>query len=290
MTPVRFAKMSGAGNDFILLDARNGHATVPEPDRIRRWCTRRYAVGADGLILLVSAEDGRLGMRYFNADGSEAAMCGNGGRCLARFAVLLGAAPEGEVLHLDAGGRSYRARVEGGRVRMSWPEPTGLRRDVALDLPGGARRTDVIDTGVPHAVFFTDDVEGEDVVGLGRAVRHHPAFAPEGVNVNFLQIDDPRHARIRTYERGVEDETLACGTGTVAAAILARRRGAVATSLAVTTRSGEVLEVVCEDSAEGTVRIEQRGSARLVYWGEMSAEAEQFVPPGDRAEATRERR
>jgi diaminopimelate epimerase len=276
MTPVRFAKMSGAANDFVVLDNRTGEWDRISPDFIRKLCTRRFSIGADGLLLLGTSPDAVFSMRYFNADGSEASMCGNGGRCLARFAVLLGLAPEGREMIFTAPSGRYRAVVTGAQVRLELPPPTGLEKGVHLQLKSGERECDVLNTGVPHAVFFTSDADHEDVEARGREVRYHPRFQPAGTNVNFAQRLDSHRLRVRTYERGVEGETLACGTGSAAAALAAAGRGLVSSPVAVETRSGSVLEMSFVSMPGGFERLEQTGEARLVYWGEWSAEAAAF--------------
>lgn len=272
MTPIRFAKMAGAANDFIVIDNRDGRLDGIGRDFIGRVCRRRFSVGADGLLLLSPAGDADFVMRYFNADGSEAAMCGNGGRCIARFAVLLGMVPEDrELTFVNTSGR-YRAVVGGSRVRLSMPAPSGMELGITLPLRAGERQADFIHTGVPHAVFFTDRLEAEDVENTGREVRRHPRFQPDGTNVNFCRVIDEHQIQIRTYERGVEGETLACGTGSAAAALLAAKRGWVRSPVAVKTRGGTLdMEFIPQGEGFGDVR--QSGDARLIYWGELSEEA-----------------
>lgn len=278
--PLHFAKMTAAGNDFIVIDNRQGQVGEPDPQWVRKLCSRRLSVGADGLMLLgkPGAPGADFAMRYFNADGSEAAMCGNGGRCLARFAVQVGVGAEGQTLRFTAPSGAYTAEVLAGQVRLSLPAPTALAAGRRLDLAAGPREADVINTGVPHAVFFTQKVEAEDVVGVGREVRWHQAFAPEGTNVNFCQVLGLHRLSLRTYERGVEDETLACGTGVAAAALLAAARGWVQAPVSVLTRSGLELEMNFTVRSGGFEDITQRGEARLVYWAEASDEAVAFTP------------
>jgi diaminopimelate epimerase len=280
MGGIRFAKMACAGNDFILIDQRSGGSNAPSPDWIGRVCRAHFSVGADGLLLLGPLREGRYGMRYFNADGSEAGMCGNGARCLARFAVLVGAVQEGEEVSFQNSAGVYRAVVHGTRVRLHMPPPTGLEANLALKLKDGERSADFVHTGVPHVVFFTERLDAEPVVTLGREVRHHARFAPAGTNVNFCQVVDPHRLRVRTYERGVEDETLACGTGSAAAALSAAGRGWVSSPVAVVTKSGEALDLEFVHQAGVFTGLVQSGDARLIYWGELSEEATggQFPP------------
>lgn len=276
MSTVRFAKMACAGNDFVLLDRRGAGPGAPTQDWIARVCRGHFSVGADGLLLLGPPQEGVHSMRYFNADGSEAGMCGNGARCLARFTVLVGAARDGDTVAFRNPAGLYRAEVQGVRVRLHMPPPTGLEAGVVLPLKDGERTADIVDTGVPHAVFFTDRLDDEPVVELGREVRHHARFAPAGTNVNFCQVVDPHQVRVRTYERGVEDETLGCGTGSAAAALTAARRGWVRSPVSVLTRSGESLDLEFKDQGGAFTDLVQSGRARLIYWGELTEEATQY--------------
>ncbi|MCK5243024.1 diaminopimelate epimerase [bacterium] len=278
MTSYRFAKMSGAGNDFIVIDNRGNTLPDINVQKIQKLCARRLSVGADGLLILSAAPDADFRMRYYNADGSEAAMCGNGGRCISRFAVLVGAGKEGQVLTFMALSGKYTAKVHGEQVKLSIIPPAGYRQDISLALSGGERQVDFIDTGVPHAVFFSDKVETEPVVKLGREVRQHPQFQPQGTNVNFCQVVDQHHLVVRTYERGVEDETLACGTGAAAAALLAAKRGLVQSPVKVKTHSQVELTMEFRLEGDGFADIFQQGEARLIYWGESSEEATAFLP------------
>jgi diaminopimelate epimerase len=276
MDAVRFAKMSGAANDFVVIDNRHGMLSEVTLEWIQKICTPRFSVGADGVMLLGSSQDADFTMRYFNADGSEAAMCGNGGRCIARFAVLVGAGQEGRELSFTAPSGRYRALVQGDQVRLGLRTPEGLKLHVRVQTAQGERECDVLDTGVPHAVFYSDELEREDVFGVGREVRHHAQFQPAGTNVNFIQVVNPHELVIRTYERGVEGETWACGTGSAAAALCAAKRGLVQSPVKVITRSGMPLNVEFEMTADGFLNVFQTGEARLVFWGELSEEAVRF--------------
>jgi diaminopimelate epimerase len=251
---VPFAKMVGTGNDFLIVDARRRLA----PSLARRWaplaraaCHRQYGLGADGLLVIESSKTAAARMRIFNSDGSEAEMCGNGARCAAWFVARGGRAGGRRVatrrttLQTQAGLLS--AAVTGDRVRIQLTNPTDLRRDVTVSVDGRTIRLGVVNTGVPHAVVPVPAVDAVDVPALGRQVRFHPTFAPRGTNVNFIQAQGPGRLRIRTYERGVEGETLACGTGVTAAAVIHAlsqpRNGGGPRRVQVTTRSGETLTV-----------------------------------------------
>jgi diaminopimelate epimerase len=279
---MRFAKLTGAGNDFIVLDNRQNEYSGLTPERIRKLCLRRFSIGADGLMLLSPARQARdvFFMEYFNADGSAAAMCGNGGRCIARFAVLLGLAKENETIVFSAASGEYSALVQGSQVKLKLRDPQDLKLDLKLDNLGKLNTVDFINTGVPHAVVFCQQVDEEDVVTLGRQVRKHTIFAPAGTNVNFCQIIDKHTLRLRTYERGVEEETLACGTGAAAAALLAAGRKLAESPIKIETRGGEILEMSFTRTQQGFADVWQTGPVRLVYWGEALEEATAFRLPG----------
>ncbi len=266
-----FFKMSGAGNDFIVADNRNG--LIPEDGR-RKWieqlCQRAVSVGADGVLLVEPPEhEGNFRMRYYNSDGGEAESCGNGARCIARFAHAIGAAPSEMTFETQAG--LYQARVfDDNEVEIGMTDPISLRRSVELEIANAPEITvDYLNTGVPHAVAWLDNVEPVDVAGLGRAIRFHPAFQPAGTNANFVQVLGPNSLRIRTYERGVEGETLACGTGCVAAAALGAITGRVHSPVSVHTRGGVVLTIQFDHDGEAITNVRLRGEARIVYKAEL---------------------
>ncbi len=239
---IPFTKMSGSGNDFILIDHRDHFLEEDRlKDFIRKVCQRRISVGADGLILIERSQKADFKWRFYNADGSEAEMCGNGGRCVARFAHLKGIA--GPSLSFETLAGTISAQVNGQRVKLQLTKPHGLKLDQKIPVEGEERIVSVINTGVPHAVLFVEDLEGTDVVRMGRAIRRHANFTPAGTNANFVRLEGPSRLSIRTYERGVEDETLACGTGVVAAALVAAFKGFVKSPVSVRTRGGEILTV-----------------------------------------------
>ncbi len=248
MRKLPFTKMNGAGNDFVVLDNRAGQIVLDAP-AIARLCDRQRGVGADGLLMvelaaIEPAADFR--MRYYNADGGEAEMCGNGARCFARFAArLTGTFPESLAFQTQAG--VIRARLDGERVRLDMSLPTGGTDLGSLTLEGKAAFPSAyfLNTGVPHVVVPVEDVETVDVHSLGRSIRYHDRFAPRGTNANFIQVVSPTEIILRTYERGVEGETLACGTGATASALVQAELNAVAGtgSIAVRVRSGDTLQI-----------------------------------------------
>ena len=269
---VHFSKMSGAGNDFVVID--NRERVVPEPATVfaARVCARQAAIGADGLLLLEKSERKDFRMRYFNTDGSEAEMCGNGGRCIARFAALVGVA--GRAMEFENLAGDFRAAlIEGQRVRLEMTQPHALRLGVEVETSRGRQRVDCLDTGVPHILVPWSDLEGAPVRELGRELRYHPAFAPKGTNVNFVRASGPHDIEVRTYERGVEDETLACGTGSVASAILMALRGEVGPPVRVKVRSGSTLVVPFRLEGQEARDVALEGEAVVLFEGELNLEA-----------------
>ncbi|MBI4352551.1 MAG: diaminopimelate epimerase [Candidatus Omnitrophica bacterium] len=241
MRELSFTKMAGAGNDFILLDNRRNRLKGDFSDLARRLCRRKESVGADGLLLLEKSKEADVRMRIWNPDGSEADMCGNGVRCLAKFAVENRLA--GPRLSIETPAGIIRARVLDSRVKVKMLNPKDLRLNI--DLPAGRKkvRLHFIHTGVPHAVLFYPSLHDCDVAGLGRAIRRHPYFGPRGTNVNFVSLRVGNGIDIRTYERGVEGETLSCGTGSTAGALILAALKGFRPPVSVHTRSGEILKI-----------------------------------------------
>jgi diaminopimelate epimerase len=252
MSEFEFTKMHGAGNDFIMIDDMDA-VFNDAPGLIRALCASHRGIGADGLILLRPFEgQADFAMRYFNSDGSEADMCGNGARCAARFAADRGIA--GGRMTFETGAGPVTAHIEGDLVRI-WLEPVyGVRLGISLE--GGITACFAV-SGVPHAAVFAEDAGSwaEDrFLNMSRAVRYDPAFQPAGTNVNLVTVESPRRLRYRTYERGVEAETLACGTGALAVSVIAAHVGLVEAPVSCETSGGDVLETsfeVIEGGAEG---------------------------------------
>ncbi|MFC1452827.1 diaminopimelate epimerase [Verrucomicrobiota bacterium] len=264
---VAFWKMHGAGNDFILVDDRAGTFPCDDREWLARTCARRTGVGCEGVILIRSSDSADFRMRFFNPDGSEVEMCGNGVRCVARLAHELGIAPQSMRIETAAG--EVSADVAGERVSVGLTPPGDWRMDSALSAQGRQWRYSFVNTGVPHAVIEIGDLDACDVHGLGRALRHHPDFAPAGTNADFVQVVDPQAIRIRTYERGVEAETLACGTGIVAGALVAARLGRVRPPVSVTPASGDRLTVEFSPTADGAEDVVLEGPAVHVFKGSL---------------------
>jgi diaminopimelate epimerase len=286
--PVSFSKMAGGGNDFVVIDNRT--AKIGDASELtRRICTRALSVGADGLILVESSARATFKMRYYNADGSLAAFCANGTRCAARFAFLNVIAGKKMTIETDSGIVGGEMG-EGGLVTLSLPAPHAFRRERPLQIRDLTVRGSSVVVGVPHyVVFLRDDLWSQDIVPLGRAIRTHPDLQPDGgANANFVVVRDPHAIEVRTYERGVEGETLSCGSGVVASAVTSALFGKVKSPVAVLTRSGITLEVsfALRDGYVEEVRL--RGDARLIYRATITPETlEGFDPEFVREPASR---
>lgn len=272
MNPIPFFKMSGSGNDFIIIDNRQG--VVDEAvltDLIKGACRRKMSVGADGLIMVEDSQTVDFKWRFFNSDGSVAEMCGNGARCAARYAFLNEIA--GPELAFETLAGIVHAQVGAKRVKIKMTEPSDLQTDLVLDLQAGPLQVSSINTGVPHVVVPVVDIDQAPVEAVGREIRYHERFAPAGTNVNFVGPQKGGTMAIRTYERGVEGETLACGTGSVAAAIVAAHTSGLLSPVDLLTRSGEMLTIYFDGTSEGYANVQLEGDARVIYQGELWEEA-----------------
>jgi diaminopimelate epimerase len=269
MQNLHFQKMNGAGNDFIMLDNRKDHLLLSGSE-IARLCHRHRGIGADGLILVEQSTDKKgLRMRYYNADGAEAEMCGNGARCFARYAERLVPSTDQKICFETAVGPiSASLATDEISLRMSQPDP--FTEGVELAVAGQTLTVYSINTGVPHAVALVDDLKATDVGQLGAALRHHPHFQPRGTNVNFAQELGPQKLAIRTYERGVEGETLACGTGVVACALTWAAVTGAASPIRVLVQGGDTLKVAFASTAEGFREVILTGPADFVFEGEIT--------------------
>ncbi len=273
--PLQFEKMSGAGNDFIIVDHRQ--KSIPreyQAEFARKVCRRMFSVGADGLILLEEAEDADFRWQFYNSDGSEAEMCGNGARCVARFAYEHGIAGEKMSFQTLAGLIAAEIVPATSEVRVAMTEPFDYRPDLAITLGDVVREVFFVNTGVPHAVIFMSE-ETVPVATWGRKVRFHELFGSEGTNVNFVWIQEDGSLRVRTYERGVEEETMACGTGVVASAIAAAMKKQRQAPLMVHTSGGDMLTVSFDYDQESAkvTNVYQQGVARRVFAGQLTVEA-----------------
>ncbi len=271
--PIPFTKMSGAGNDFILIDHRTPFLPSVEAmqDFARAVCEHKFSVGADGLILIENAAGADFRWQFINADGSIAEMCGNGARCAARFAHAKGIAPARMRFQTMAGIIEAEVVGEGVRLKMTPPHRPRLNETITLD--GQPRTVHSLNTGVPHAVLFMEDNTAAPVLEWGRAIRFHEHFQPAGTNVNFVQHLDGNRLSVRTYERGVEGETMACGTGAVASAIIAGILGQVAPPVAVTTSGREELIIHYRLAGGAVDEVFLEGPANFIYEGRLHPEA-----------------
>ncbi len=265
-----FWKMNGAGNDFIMLDNRDLALRLSK-EQIARLCDRHRGIGADGMLLVEPAADGGdFKMRYYNADGGEAEMCGNGARCFGRFVnALHGEALKSVSFETLAG--LISAEFEGGQVRINMSEPHGLKLGQSLAVAGETLAVHSVNTGVPHAVVFVDDLESVDVLRLGAGLRYHEAFAPKGTNANFAKVLSPGSIAIRTYERGVEGETLACGTGMVACGLIHHELTGSASPVSVKVKGGDTLSIGFTETVPHQFRnVTLFGPADFVFEGEAN--------------------
>tara|TARA_B100001123_G_C15162849_1_gene968158 strand:+ start:295 stop:1107 length:813 start_codon:yes stop_codon:yes gene_type:complete len=265
---IQFTKMSGSGNDFIIIDNR---APVMEDtkkvDFVKRVCDRKLTIGADGVIFVENSDKADIKWDFYNEDGSSAEMCGNGGRCVARYAVEKNIAPAELTLETLAG--IIGAKVNGAMVKVKLTPPESLQQDIAVDLNGTQYQVDSLNTGVPHAIVYSDDVETVNVKEAGHGIRFHEAFAPAGTNVDFVQKVGDQALKVRTYERGVEDETLACGTGVVASALLSSYKNLVQPPVAVETRGGELLKVDFQSNNGPVSEVYLEGFTRIAFEGTL---------------------
>ncbi len=264
MPKVHFTKMNGAGNDFVLLDNRAGNLQLTG-SQISRLCDRHRGIGADGVLVLEPAANGAdFRMRYYNADGGEAEMCGNGARCLARFTSEIAGPLEQLSFETPAGLIAAALGRDGVTLQMS--EPHDLRLNLDVSALQQKIRCHYIDSGVPHVVIPVESIAKVNVREIGSAVRHHAVFAPRGANVNFIERRGSGIA-IRTYERGVEDETLACGTGVVASALIFAATEGAGSPVRVLVKGGDELQVGFARDGERFTDVTLAGPADFVFEG-----------------------
>ena len=265
---LEFTKMNGAGNDFVLIDNRSQKIRLTR-DQIVRICDRHRGVGADGLALLVPCASGKAdwAWHFYNNDGSHAAMCGNGARCFARFVEKATGSTRDFTFETGAG--IISASFHGERVTVSLTQPHELKLEQKINLSSGTQAIHSLNTGVPHAVLFVPDADQAMVLELGREIRFHPHFAPKGTNVNFVQRLGAGSIRVRTYERGVEGETLACGTGVTAAALISAKLHQFSSSVKVQVQGGDLLEVSFKQADGEFTDVKLTGPADFVFEGWM---------------------
>lgn len=274
---IQFTKMTAAGNDFILLDNRVGQYSLEWGSFARTVCDRRYGIGADGLLVLEHSTKTDFKMLYFNADGSSGGMCGNGGRCAAAFVMSSLRITSVKFESLD---HHYMADQSDSKVKLKMKDPTLIRLNSKLTLLDLQLSYHFVDTGAPHVVIFHDELPislqtslaNEGIDSLGRAIRFHSQFTPAGTNVNIVREGMNGSVEMRTYERGVEAETLACGTGAVACSIVSVLIRGKKSPIEVKARSGEILRIYFQRDGEKIVNIYLEGSAHTVFTGEITYE------------------
>jgi diaminopimelate epimerase len=276
MQRIHFYKMTGTGNDFILIDNRKRLIDADHcEDFVRQVCRNKLSVGADGLILIENDSEVDFRWRFFNADASEAEMCGNGARCAARFAYLTGIVDKPRMAFRTLAG-IIKAELLDVKVKVQMIPPHSLLLDVKTEAAGRSFDLDFINTGVPHAVWFAAgerELASADVLRWGHDLRFHERFQPAGTNVDFVHVSDPNHITVRTYERGVEGETLACGTGAIASALISAARERVISPVEVMTRSGETLTIYFQLSRNP----KRAGDVEFIEFKEVCLEGEARV-------------
>ncbi len=265
---LNFTKMNGAGNDFVVVDNRSKSIRLT-PEQIVRICDRHRGVGADGLMLWIPSVSGKADWAwdFYNSDGSMGEMCGNGARCFARFVQKHTGTKEGFTFETGAG--IIRADFKGERVTVNLTSPQDLRLNEQVPLRDGAQTIHSLNTGVPHAVLFVADADQAMVMQHGPEIRRHAHYAPRGTNVNFVQLLGPGKIRVRTYERGVEGETLACGTGVSAAAMITARLHKLGSPVKVQVQGGDELEVSFEEKDGRFSNVKLTGPADFAFEGKI---------------------
>ncbi len=264
-----FTKAVASGNDFIIIDNKAGELDSRQLDYseiARDICSRRHSIGADGLLVLEATEKANYRMRIINPDGSEVTMCGNGIRCSSLYASESG---WGDTLSVETGAGILNTEVKENNVKIKMSDPTDLKLDINLGIGSNLMKVHYINTGVPHVVHIVEDLDNYPVTDIGRQIREHPLFEPEGTNANFVADVEGNKASLRTYERGVEDETLACGTGTTASAIILGLLDFVTSPVKIKTRGGEELTVYFTRSGRKVTDVYLEGAASLIYEGKI---------------------
>lgn len=266
-----FYKMTGAGNDFVMIDNRDlSLSDILTKDTIASICDRHFGVGADGLIVVEPAQgDADVRMRYYNSDGGEAEMCGNGARCFTAFVDFL-MDEDISVMYFETKAGIVMGSVnddDSVTVQLTMPKDLSLNMLDSTDLI--AAPIHFLNTGVPHAVTFLPSVEDIDIVKLGANLRYHEAFTPAGSNANFVSIISPQHLKLRTYERGVEGETMACGTGVTATALIHALLTNASSPIDVTVKGGDILSIGFKRKGNDFVDVTLTGPALMVYRGDV---------------------
>lgn len=279
--PIRFWKMSGAGNDFIVLNPREAEPPQALDEFVRLVCARRVSVGADGVVLVSPSANpqAHVRVRFFNPDGGEFDTCGNGARCAARFAFEAGLAPAD--MTMETGDGLLPATVRGERVRIAFADPRRIDLHMPVTVDGRRHVGHRVEFGVPHFVIPVERLPEGSIEAAARKIRYASELSPAGANVNYVELGSPNTVAIRTYERGVEGETLACGSGCVSAAVALAAEGRVTSPVRALTKSGSVLEVSFQREGDRFFAIRLEGEARIVYRAELGPDATTWLegPP-----------
>ncbi|MDR0890598.1 MAG: diaminopimelate epimerase [Endomicrobium sp.] len=266
---IKFIKITAAGNDFILIDNRSKMISSTEYNSIaKKLCNRKYCIGADGLILLEKSNVAEFKMKYFNSDGSYAAMCGNGARAIAYFAYTERISCNKCITFETDAGLIQAEILLNNQVKISIYDPCDIKTNIELTIEDKLLSVDYINTGVPHVIIFIEKIQDINVKKYGKLIRYHDKFKPiGGTNVNFVEIINTNSIFVRTYERGVEDETLACGTGITASGIMTVMRGFTKSPVNVTSQGGDRLIVSCNFLKEKPTNVILEGPALITFKG-----------------------
>lgn len=262
MKLIDFTKMSASGNDFVIVKDRLRSKILHPQILAKKICHRKYGVGADGLLLLGKSKLADIKMRIFNPDGSEAQMCGNGARCTALYLAKRN-------VNIETKAGIIISKINGNKVKIRLTNPKDIKLDIPIKFGSRNLKVNFINTGVPHIVIFVEGLDKIDAVDIGRFLRFHKKFAPKGTNVNFIEVLGKNSFEIRTYERGVEYETLACGTGSVASALILALKTNVGNKIKVHTKGGEILTVYFAYSGDKFSNVWLEGEARIVFKGKF---------------------
>lgn len=266
MSEIDFYKLVASGNDFVVVD--NRQRLIRDPKSFaKKVCTPHVGVAADGILLVEPSRNADFTMRIINSDGSEAEACGNGYRCISLYANrVLGFSSR---MSFETLAGIIQAEVRSESIKVQMAEPKDYQTDICLNVNGRSLKADFINTGVPHAVIFVEGVEKIPAYELGREIRYHKTFEPKGTNVNFVEVTGENSLHIRTYERGVENITLACGSGAVASAICASFKRMVKQPVQVLTKSGEIIQVTFSLKNNKPTQVFLEGRADFVYQGKL---------------------
>ncbi len=269
---IKFTKMSASGNDFVVIDNRESQISDVSSqisELVKKVCKRKLGVGADGVLLIENSSKVDFKMRIFNPDGGEVEMCGNGARCIALWAKSKIKNQKSKIEIETKAGVLEAEVVSDNTVKLKMSDPVNPKLNSKLSVDGKEYEVHSINTGVPHVVLFVEDLEKAKVKELGKKIRYHQEFTPEGTNANFIKVRNKDSLDIRTYERGVEDETLACGTGAAASAIISHLLGKTKSPTKLHTKSGSILTVYFDSSSSKITNLSLEGDAAIVYEGEL---------------------